>query len=83
MKGPPDAAIEVLSPDDRPSETRDKVEDYLTHGVPLVVVIDVASRTVTAHRPSVAPATVSADDDVVDMTDVVPDFACTLREIFD
>src|SRR2546428_842720 len=44
--GPPDLAVEVLSPDDRPSEVQNKVEEYLRRGVPLVVVIDPEDKTV-------------------------------------
>ena len=33
-------AIEVLSPDDRPSEVDAKTEEYLAKGVLLVVVVD-------------------------------------------
>lgn len=39
-QGPPDLAVEVLSPDDRPSEISTKVDEYLTHGTRFVVVID-------------------------------------------
>ena len=30
----PGSPVEVLSPDDRPSDIRTKVSEYLTHGVP-------------------------------------------------
>jgi Uma2 family endonuclease len=41
-RGAPDLAIEVLSPDDRPSDVRTKVDDYLAAGAPMVVVVDPA-----------------------------------------
>lgn len=81
--GPPDLAVEVLSPDDRASETRTKVHEYLACGVSAVVVIDPESKTLTIHRPSVAPLMLRAEDDVVALDDVVPDFCCTIREIFE
>ena len=40
FKGPPDVAIEVLSPDDRTSEVHAKTEEYLAKGVLLVLVVD-------------------------------------------
>ena len=41
---PPFICIEVLSPDDRLSEMRQRVEDYLTFGVPYVWILDPATR---------------------------------------
>jgi Uma2 family endonuclease len=81
FKGPPDVAVEVLSPDDRPAEIREKVEEYLAHGVPLAVVVDPRQRTVAAHRRLTPPAVAQADADVVDLGDVIADFHCTLRDI--
>lgn len=80
--GPPDLAAEVLSPEDRPSEVREKVEEYLTHGVTLVLVIDPDSQTVTAHRRLAAPVMLT-EDDKLDLNDVVPGFNCRVREIFE
>jgi Uma2 family endonuclease len=77
----PDLALEVLSPEDSPSETRNKVEEYLFRGVPLVVVVDPEDRTVTAHRRLSPPIVASADDDVIDFDDVVPGFRCTVGDI--
>ena len=81
IKGAPDLAVEVLSPDDRPSEVRAKTTDYLASGVPLVLVLDPVGRTVTACRLK-EPPQISRGDDVVDIGDVVPGFVCTIPEIF-
>ena len=81
-KGPPDLAVEVLSPDDRPGEIREKVNDYLTCGTPAVVVIDPDERTVVVHRRLTPPLTLSADD-TLDLDDVVTGFRCRVREVFD
>ena len=81
-KGPPDLAIEVVSPDDRPSDVRTKVEEYLTRGVSLVVVVDPDERAVRVFCPSSPPITLAADA-LLDLGDVVPDFRCSVREIFD
>jgi Uma2 family endonuclease len=82
FEGPPDLAVEVLSPDDRPAEVRDKVADYLAHGVPLVAVLDPAAKTVTVHRPAGQPVVQSGGDDVLDLSEILPGFRCRLREIF-
>jgi Uma2 family endonuclease len=41
---PPLIAIEILSPDDRLGEVREKLEDYRTWGVPHVWLVDPRSR---------------------------------------
>jgi Uma2 family endonuclease len=81
-KGPPDLAIEVLSPDDRPGEIRAKVDEYLSHGVALVVVLDPDETTATLFRPSTPPLALGADE-MLDLSDVVAGFRCTVREIFE
>jgi Uma2 family endonuclease len=53
--GPPVLAVEVLSPNDRYEDTMDKVDDYLSCGVPLVWVVDTRRRTVTVYRPGAEP----------------------------
>jgi Uma2 family endonuclease len=80
-KGPPDLAVEVLSPDDRPSDVRATVAEYLKRDVRLVVVIDPDKRTVTTHRPSAPPVTLGAVD-LLDLDDVVPGFRRTVQDIF-
>ncbi len=80
-KGPPDLAVEVLSPDDRPREIRAKVEEYLTRGVPLVLVVDADAKTVTIYRPSTPPIVLMAHE-VLDLGDIVPGFRCRVGEIF-
>jgi Uma2 family endonuclease len=44
FKTPPFICIEILSPDDRFSEMRQRVEDYLAFGVPYVWILDPAKR---------------------------------------
>jgi Uma2 family endonuclease len=83
MDGPPDLAIEVLSPGDSPSEVAAKVEEYLVAGVRVVVVVDPDARVVRAIRPSLESVTLQADRDVLDLQDVIVGFRCTLREVFE
>jgi Uma2 family endonuclease len=82
LTGPPDLAVEVLSPDDRPSEIQAKVEEYFARGVPLVLVVDADVKTVTVFRPSTSPVTLRTDD-LLDLDDVVPGFRCRVHEIFE
>jgi Uma2 family endonuclease len=80
--GPPDLAVEVLSPDDRPAAVSAKVTEYLASGVPLVWVLDPDERTVTAYRPHTDPV-VFREGDELDAAGVVPGFTCAVRDIFD
>lgn len=81
-EGAPDLAVEVLSPDDRPAEVAEKIDEYLTYGTPAVVVIDPRKCTVVVHRRLTPPLALTLDD-VLDLDDVVTGFRCQVREIFD
>jgi len=80
--GAPALAVEVLSPDDRPSDVRTKVDEYLTYGTGLVLVVDPDEQTVSAHRRAMPSLTFGVDD-TLDLDDVVPGFRCRVREIFE
>jgi Uma2 family endonuclease len=82
FKGGPDLVVEVLSPGDRPSEVREKVDEYLTHGVLVVLVVDPDHKTVTVHR-RLTPPTTCIEDDELDLDDVVAGFRCRVSEIFE
>ena len=82
FKGAPDLAIEVLSPEDRPGETREKIDGYLERGVSLIVVIDPGDKSATIFRPGAARVRLTSGTDVVDLSDVIPGFSCQLRDIF-
>jgi Uma2 family endonuclease len=47
---PPDLAVEVLSPDDRPADVLEKVSDWLRAGTQLVWVIDAERRLARVYR---------------------------------
>lgn len=80
--GPPDLAVEIRSPGDRPSEIREKVAEYLGLGVRLVWVVDSRAQTVTVHRADAVPQ-VLGPDDVLDAGEIVPGFSCPVRRIFE
>ena len=79
----PDAVFEVLSPDDRRGATRKKIEDYLRHGVHVVVVVDPVDKSLTIHRPGLAAVALREGHDVLDVADVIPGFSCRLSDIFE
>ena len=80
-QGPPDLAVEVLSPDDRPSEITAKIAEYLTRGVSIVLVIDPDERAVSVHRQS-SPPIILKDSDTLDLDPLIPQFQCTAHDIF-
>lgn len=82
VNGPPDLVIEVLSPDDRSEEMREKVQQYLARGVTIVVVIDPDRKTVRVWRPSAERVELSGDD-ALDLDAVVSGFRCPVHELFD
>ena len=72
--------MEVLSPNDQPSEVFGKVGEYLDVGTRLVWVIDPEKRTAAAYR-SVTDVRVIGEADLLDGEDVVPGFSCPLKDV--
>jgi len=79
--GPPDLAVEVLSPDDRASEVLDKVRDWLQAGCQAVWIVDPAKRTIAIYRSSNQIAVLN-EADVLSGEDVLPGFGIPVAEIF-
>ena len=77
----PDLVVEVVSPNDRRREVREKIEDWLRSGVRLVWAIYPVTCTATVYR-SPDDITHLTEDDFLDGEDVVPGFACPLGELF-
>lgn len=78
FEGAPDAAFEVVSPNDTYSEIEEKTLDWLRAGVRTVVIVDPRTRSARIHR-SAGAATVA---DVIDIEDVIPGWRLPLAEIF-
>lgn len=79
--GAPDAAFEVISPNDRYSEVHAKVDEYLAAGARMVVLVDPQNREVTVFRLS-GTRTELTEDDVLEGGDVVPGWKLPVRDIF-
>lgn len=74
----PDLVAEVLSPDDRPGEVRDKIADWLAAGVELVWVIDPRRRAADVYR---LDGRVSNGETQLDGENVLPGFARAVDEL--
>ena len=79
--GPPDLAVEVLSPGDTVSEVDDKVSAWLDAGAGAVWVVNPKAQNVTVHR-SATDVRILTGNDQLDGQDVVPGFSCQVSEIF-
>lgn len=78
----PDLVIEVLSPNDRAIEVEQRIAKFLASGTRLIWIINPKLRTATAYTPG-APPNALGEDDLLDAGDVVPGFACPLRDVLD
>ena len=79
--GPPDLALEVMSPSNTLADVLAKVSEYIAAGVRLVWVVDPEKRRATVFRPDELPLTVGADG-VLDGEDVLPGFELRLADIW-
>lgn len=79
--GPPDLAVEVVSPGDTATEMEAKVRDYLASGVLRVWVVYPDTRTVVVYRPD-GTATRYGEDGVLQDEELLPGFSLSLRELF-
>jgi Uma2 family endonuclease len=78
---PPVLAIEVLSPNDKPSEVNEKIEDYLKNGVKLVWLVDYEKKNVTVYRPDRTLNVVKEADELTG-GDELPGFTCKVADFF-
>jgi Uma2 family endonuclease len=79
-EGAPDLAIEILSPDDRPSRVRRKVRFYLANGVQFVWLVDPDRRTLTLITDP-AEWLVFGEDEWIDGGEVAPGLSFQVRDI--
>jgi Uma2 family endonuclease len=78
--GPPDLAVEVLSPSDRRGKVEHKVSLYLEFGTRSVWLVNTRLRTVEIIRSTGERRLLYEDDELVD--DTVPGFRVKVSEIF-
>jgi Uma2 family endonuclease len=79
--GPPDLAVEVVSPGDSYSELHEKALAWLSAGARVVLVADPATGHITAYR-SPTDVRVLTSDEPVDCTDILPGFAPAASALF-
>jgi len=79
--GPPDLAVEVLSPGDRIYEVEEKVDDWLQATALAVWVVNPRRRTVTVYRAG-QPPRIRTEADMLDGEEFLPGFAFEVARLF-
>jgi Uma2 family endonuclease len=79
--GPPDLAVEIISPNDTLAEVAMKAAEYLSYGTRRVWVINPRNRTATVYRPDHEPRLI-AENGSLDGEDVLPGFSLALADLF-
>ena len=81
FSGPPDLAVEVLSPDDRAGEVSAKVQEWLDAGCVAVWIVDPRTQTVTVYDSN-RRAVVLKPTDTLTGGDLLPGFSTPVAELF-
>ena len=79
--GPPDLAVEVVSPTDRPGEVLAKARNWLAAGCQAVRVADPAPQTITVYRGSCEPVILNNTDELTDNA-ILPGFRLAVADVF-
>ncbi|HEX7175925.1 MAG TPA: Uma2 family endonuclease [Pyrinomonadaceae bacterium] len=79
--GPPDLAVEVVSPDDTVREVEEKVAEWLEYGTRLVWVVSPKLHAVTVYR-SLTDIETLTENDALDGETVVPGFSYPVAKLF-
>jgi Uma2 family endonuclease len=80
LEGPPDLAVEVVSPNDRAHDIAEKVADWLAAGTSVVWVVYRGPRLEVHQRDRVQRL---GPDDEVDGGEVLPGFRMRVRDLLD
>src|SRR5262249_24344439 len=80
--GPPDLAVEVISPGDTYTEVEEKAMEWLAAGALIVLVLNPRKRTATIYR-SLNDISILDEDAVLDLENIIPGFKIPIRDIFD
>jgi len=78
---PPDLAVEILAPGDKPKDLAEKIGEYLEWGVRLIWLVDPDAHTVTVYRSLTDVHTLGPDNELSG-EDVFPGFKVLVGELF-
>jgi len=80
FEGAPDLVVEIVSPGDSADDVQRKVDDWLTHGTQIVVLVYPRFRRVILWRHGGAVPLRGNDD--IRLDPVLPDFRCKVSDFF-
>jgi Uma2 family endonuclease len=78
---PPELVVEILSPEDRPGQVKEKIQEYLSAGVDRVWFVDSRRRSVLVYHSSGQVETLETGDILRD-EEILPGFSLPLSELF-
>lgn len=81
-EGPPDLAVEVVSPSDRATAMHRRVQDYLTSGTRQVWVLWPSQRALTVYEADGSARELGADA-LLDGGNVLPGFSVQVADLFE
>jgi Uma2 family endonuclease len=79
--GPPDLAVEVISPSDTYTEVEEKAIEWLKAGTLIVLVLNPRKRTAAIYR-SMNEIVILDEHASLDLADIVPGFKVAVKDIF-
>jgi Uma2 family endonuclease len=77
----PELVVEVMSPDDRWTEVKQKIREYFSIGVVLVWVADPTDKTVSVYR-SLTEVRLFNENDSLNGEEVLPGFSVSIAALF-
>ncbi len=78
----PELIVEIMSPDDRWSEVKQKLKEYFAIGVQLVWVADPTDKTIYAYR-SLTDVREFTEKDALTGDEVLPGFTVSVADLFE
>jgi Uma2 family endonuclease len=82
IEGVPTLVVEILSPSSKLSDINEKIDLYLSAGVPLVWTIDPMRRTATVYRPN-TPDRLVTENESLSGEDVLSGLSIPLKQLFE
>ncbi len=77
----PELIVEILSPEDRWSEVKQKLREYFSIGVVMVWVADPSDKTVSVYR-SLTDVRILGESDLLTGEEVLPGFSTSVAPLF-
>ena len=82
VEGIPALVVEILSPNDTVEEINEKINGYMSAGVPHVWILDPYRRTLVVHRPNQPSVLLNAPDEVA-AEPQLPGFRTSVSRLFE